>query len=300
MDKKILEHYLDFGLYTNPGLYKEKLKLDLPNDIREIGLLVRKQIIHRVTLRHGNIGTNTDLRYGDMTKVPWYRQPEDDVMPTASAILAELYRRDERGFVTDRVEENKLILTCRFVSILMASILKSKGIPTRVRSGFAPYFKVLDKTEKGKSIDHWINQYWNKKENRWVTIDIDASLEDYIPFDRYDVPKGVFDFSADTWLKIRSGKIDGSHFWNAGGFDGLVVVGWELFYDFHSLMNSEIIYLHAPEIVHLNNFPKLSESVLKEIDSLARLMQKPDDNFKELVKVWETNKKFRLLKGALL
>lgn len=95
MDNKILNHYLQFGTYTNPGCYKEYLKTKLPDDIKEIGLLVRKQLIHRVTLRNGNKGSNSDLRYGDMTKVPWYRQPEDDVLTTASAMLAELFRRED-------------------------------------------------------------------------------------------------------------------------------------------------------------------------------------------------------------
>jgi len=40
-----------------------------------------------------------------MNKVPWHHQPEDDDFPTASAILAELYRRDKRGFVKDRKEK---------------------------------------------------------------------------------------------------------------------------------------------------------------------------------------------------
>jgi hypothetical protein len=296
MNKKILNHYLQFGVYTNPGCYKQDLIDNLPNDIRKIGLLVRKQCIHRVTLRNGNIGTNKDLRYGDMQKVPWYRQPEDDIFPTASAMLAELYRRDERGFVLDRKEEDRLVVTCRFVSILMASILKSKGIPARARSGFAPYFNLFG----NKTADHWINQYWDDKEKRWITIDVDASLEDYIQFDRYDIPEGKFDFSAEAWLKVREGKVDGKHFWNAGGFDGLVVIAWELFYDFHCLMNSEIIYLHHPEIAMLNNFKNIKEPELKKIDKLAKLMMRLDDNFEELQKIWSESREFRLLKGALL
>ena len=255
MDYKILDHYLQFGLFTNPGCYKDILINSLPNKIEKIGLLVRKQIIHRVTLKNGNTGSNKDMRYGDMTKVPWYRQCEDDNLPSATAMLAELYRRDNRGFVMDRAEKDRLVVTCRFVSILVASILKSKGIPTRVRSGFASYFEGFG----NKSVDHWINQYWDKNKNRWITIDVDGSLELYLKFNPYDIPDDVFDFSPDAWLNVRLGKIDGKHFWNAGGYDGLVVVAWELFYDFHSLMNSEIIYLHAPEMIKLSNFDKLSE-----------------------------------------
>ena len=162
MDNEILEHYLEFSIYTNPGLYKDKLKNDLPDDIREIGLLVRKNLIHRSTLQEGNTGTNVDLRFGDMTRVPWYRQPEDDILVTASAMLAELYRRDGKGLTLDREPGDKIVVTCRFTAILMASILRSKGIPARVRSGNAPYF---DMGKLGHvSVDHWINQYWNEKE----------------------------------------------------------------------------------------------------------------------------------------
>ena len=247
MNDKILDHYLQFGLFTNPGCYKDILINSLPNKIEEIGFLVKKQIIHRVTLKNGNTGSNKNMRYGDMTKVPWYRQCEDDNLPTATAMLAELYRRDNGGFIIDRAEKDRLVVTCRFVSILIASILKSKGIPTRVRSGFAPYFEGFG----NKSVDHWINQCWDKNKNSWITIDVDGSLEPYLKFN-------------------------------------------------HSLMNSEIIYLHAPEMIKFSNFDKLAEEELKKIDNLALLMQKPDENFDELQKIWETNREFRLLRGALL
>ncbi len=298
MNDKILRHYLDFSTYTFPGLYQDKLKSDLPDDVREIGLLVRKNFIHRTTLAAGNVGTNADLKFGDMTKVPWWRQPEDDVLVTAAAMLAELYRRDERGFVNDREPKDKLVLTCRFVAIMVASILKSKGIPARVRSGHAPYF---DMGELGNvSTDHQINQYWSKQEDRWITIDVDGSLSLKDKFDPYDMPDGKFDFPADAWLGIRAKKIDPQHFYNAGGVRGAIVVLWSLFYDFHSLMNSEIIYLHGPVYSSPKKFENLTVAELDKIDRLARLMQKPDENFDELTKVWESEKDFRLLTGGLL
>lgn len=294
MQNRILRHYLEFSQYTNPGLYRGEL-VKLSNKINEIGLLVRKSLIHRVVLKHGNTGSNIDLKYGDMMKVPWWRQCEDDIFPTVSAILAELFRRDNRGFILDRKEEDKLILTCRFVSILMASILKSKRIPCRVRAGFASYFKVAG----GKSTDHWIIQYWNETENRWITIDVDGSLEDYLKFNPYDIVAGVFDFSADIWLAVRTGKIAGKHFRDTVGFEGLVTIGWELFHDFHCLMNNEIIYQYGPRYAW-SRMHKLTEKELREIDELAELMQDPDENFNELKKIWQAKKKFRILKGGLL
>lgn len=290
---RILQYYLEFSSFTNPGCYRDNLIKDLPDDVRKIGFLVRSQILHRVEVGmsitgEGNVKDNKN-------GLPWYRQPEDDNFPTAVAMLAEFYRRDCRGFINNRLVKNKLVLTCRFVAVLMASILKSKGIPARVRSGFAPYFSQFGE----KSVDHWINQYWNKRQKRWITIDVDGSLSS-LKFDTYDIPDGVFDYSADTWVAARKGKTDANHFWNAGGYEGLVVIAWELFYDFHCLMNNEIIYAHHPSFVTFRNFPQLEEEELKEIDQLAHLMQKPDDDYDELMKIWETNKKFRLLKGGLL
>jgi hypothetical protein len=300
MNKKVINHYLDFGTYTYPGLYIDRLRKDLPDAICEIGLLVRQNIVHRTTLAAGNTGTNSDLRFGDMTKVPWWRQPEDDILVTAGAMLSELYRRDERGFVANRKPKDKLVVTCRFVSILVASILKSKGIPARVRSGNASYF---DMGELGDiSIDHWINQYWKENENRWVTIDVDGSLSLNDDFDPYDMPTGKFDFPADAWLGIRSERLDPNHFRNTKPEKGSIVVLWSLFYDFHSLMNNEIICIYGPAGGYGNDekFRNLSKEELEKIDNLAKLMQDPDENFDKLMKIWETEKDFRLLTGGLL
>lgn len=291
MNKNILDFYLSFSQYTFPGLYKDHLK-SLPDNISEIASLVRSQLVHRTTLDAGNTGTNADMRYGDMTKMPWYRQAEDDNFVTSIAIIAELFRRDPRGIVKDRKVEDRLVLTCRYVAILMASILKSKGIPARVRSGFAPYF-----TDDGKSWDHWINEYWNEKEKRWTIIDVDGSLN-IDTFDPYDMPSESFDFSADAWLKVRKGELEEKHFWNAKPQGGLEIISWELFYDLHCLMNNEIIYLHNPLI----NYPwkNVKEEQLKDFDNIAELMLQPDENYEKLKEIFNNNRDIRLLKGALL
>lgn len=293
LNQKQREHYLSFSTFTNPGLYKVLLA-ELPDDIRELGLLIRQNFVHRTTLAWGNTKSNEDLRFGDMNKMPWWRQPEDDNLTTTVAMLAELYRRDHRGLIAERKVEDKLVLTCRYDSLLVASILKSKGVPSRVRSGFAPYF--ID----GKSIDHWITQYWSDPERRWVTIDVDGSISHNGNFNAYDIPDGAFDWSAQAWLDVRRGKTEPSYYWNAGDFSGLMPIAWELFYDFHCLMNNEIVYYHHPKMVCYDDFPKLTEEQLKGIDDLATLLLDPDENFDELLGIWENKKEFRLLSGGLL
>lgn len=292
MDKRILDHYLTFSTFTNPGCYKELLK-NLPDNVKELGNLISHQIIHRITLKEGNTRANRDLRYGDMERYPWHRlRCEDDVLPTAVSMIAELLRLDSRGFLADRKVENKIVVTCRFVAVLMASILKSKGIPCRVRSGFAPYFF------KG-SCDHWISQYWDKNKQRWITFDADGFLDSTIGFDQYDIPKEKFDWAASTWLGIREGRLDPKNFTSADGSKGLMPVLWAMFYDFHSLMNNEILYNQTPSYIFYK-FGKLTEKDFEEIDALAKVMVEPERNFSELTKIWDSKKKFRILNGPLI
>jgi hypothetical protein len=291
MEKYILDHYCRFTTFTNPGCYKELLQ-DLPDDIKELGNLISHQVIHRKILKAGNKNANKDLIYGDMEKYPWYRlRCDDDVLPTAVSIVAELIRLDGSGLKTNRKVENKIVVTCRYVAILMAAILKSKEMPCRVRSGFSPYLF------KG-SWDHWINQYWDSNNKKWITFDADGFLNN-LGFDQYDIPKNKFDWAADTWLGIRNGSLEANDFINAGGFRGPMPVLWAVFYDFHCLMNNEIMYLQKPRYI-TNRFEKLKEKELKEIDNLAELMQFPDENFHKLVQVWNTQKKFRILNSPLI
>lgn len=78
MLNKILNHYLQFSLYTNPGCYKDSLYKNLPDDVRKIGFLIKNQIIHRVELGMSITRNVTPLKSFHKVKVPWYGQPEDD------------------------------------------------------------------------------------------------------------------------------------------------------------------------------------------------------------------------------
>lgn len=288
MNKKILDHYLEFSVFTNPGCYT-KFFQNLPNSIKELGDLITLQIIHRVMLKKGT----TDKRYGDMNTYPWYRlRCEDEVLPTTVSMIAELLRLDSRGFLPDREVKDKIVVTCRNVAVLMASILKLRGIPCRVRSGFAPYFY------KG-SWDHWINQYWDKDKQKWIAFDAYGFFDSSIGFDQYNIPDEKFDLAANTWLGIREGKLHANNFINASGFTGLLPVLWAVFYDFHSLMNNEILYTQMPRYIH-SKFDQLTEKDFEEIDELAQLMLDPDKNFDELIQIWNTKKKFRILNSPLI
>ena len=166
----VRNHFRAVGTYTCAGPYRDYFR-SLPDDLRTLGSLLCGQILHRVTLRDGNTFANADLRYGDLTFFPWYRMRcEDDIFLTAPAMTAELFRLDPRGFVPDRRVEDKLVLTCRYLSVLFSAVCKAKGIPCRSRAGFAPLFRTR------QSLDHWINQVWCEELQRWITLDADGFL----------------------------------------------------------------------------------------------------------------------------
>jgi hypothetical protein len=220
---------------------------------------------------------------------------EDDVFLTAVSMTAELFRMDQRGFIPDRAVEHKLVLCCRYVSVLMTAILKAKGYAARCRAGYAPYIK------EGVSLDHWIIEYYDEKQGRWITIDADGFWKDSeLSFDQYDIPKDSFDFAGSTWLDIRAGKTDGSKFIYA---DGLGTNSYKalllyLFYDLNAIMNQELTFSFVPYMwIH---FDELTEEDYKEIDRVAILLCDPDENFDELYDIWNVDKKWRLFCSPLV
>lgn len=299
MTENLRAHYLSFGPFTYPGLYAGYFR-SLPDGPSELGHLISRQIIHRVTLKEGNKNANFDLRYGDLTRWPWYRSEcQDDVYLTAPAIAAGLFRLDERGFVPDRAVEHKLVLTCRFVSVLISSIYKAKGVPCRSRAGFAPYFA------PGASMDHWINQLWLEDEGRWLTFDADGLYEGLpVPVTQYDMKPHEFDFPARAWLDIRGGRTGGSRFVFADGLgtSGLSAVGRYLVYDFHALMNHEISYVFQPRFMEplLFRGEDLPDEDMALLDRLAELLLDPDGNYLKLLDLWNSSRKLRDLSSPLV
>ena len=295
MKNEILEFYKNTSTYTDLGYYKEFAK-SLPDDIEELCILQRMQIIHPVAFKDKEIRNKKECFWGDMTKVSVTRlEYEDDIFPTAQSIIAELLRKDSQYHIK-REAKNKVHVTCRGQAILLASILKAKGIPARVRCGFAEYIRY-----DGIYYDHWITQYYDKKEGRWKLVDADMHCPDQkIEFDLNDIPKDKFLFGAEAYLGLREGKYKEKEILYASDPPtlGLKAAIRQLFYDFHCLMNNEIIFLHMPKYIQDKQF-ELSEEEYKELDILAELLLEPDENFEELQQVWRNTIKYRVLSGAL-
>ncbi len=294
MNNKILKHYLESGMYTNSGPYKE-LYQSLPDDIYELREMVNKQHIHKMSLYRSFLCKNenkTNLKY----KWKNYRCL-DDVLLTATAMTAELIRLNDgkNPFLTLSPNPNKkIIVTCRYVSVLYATILKAKGIPCRCRSGFAPYLY------DDKIVDHWIVQYYDKNFNKWINIDSQANIKNKA-FNVFNFPDEAFTWAPNAWLAMRKGQLPNKEkYTNGQKHYGDNTFAWSLLMDFHALFHDEINYVTLPVFLYENcDLAQLKKSTLNELDHLAKLMLDVDENFDELKEIWETNKKFRSVASSL-
>lgn len=294
-NKEILEFYKETSQFTDLGYYKDFAK-NLPNDIEELCILQRMQIIHPVAYNDKDIRNKNNCFWGDMTKVPITRLDyEEDYFPTAQSMIAELLRKNP-DYNIKREAKDKINITCRGQAILLASILKAKGIPARARSGFAPYIKY-----DGISYDHWITEYYDESENIWKLVDADEHCPDHeMGFDLKNIPYDRFIFGANAYLGLREKSIqEDSILYSSDPVTlGMKAALRALFYDFHALMNNEIIFLHIPKYIREKDF-NLSEEEYRELDYLAKLMLNPNKNFNELKEIWKNIPKYRIMSGAL-
>lgn len=294
-NKEILEFYKETSQFTDLGYYKDFAK-NLPNDIEELCILQRMQIIHPVAYNDKDIRNKNNCFWGDMTKVPITRLDyEEDYFPTAQSMIAELLRKNP-DYNIKREAKDKINITCRGQAILLASILKAKGIPARARSGFAPYIKY-----DGISYDHWITEYYDESENIWKLVDADEHCPDHeMGFDLNNIPYDRFIFGANAYLGLREKSIqEDSILYSSDPVTlGMKAALRALFYDFHALMNNEIIFLHIPKYIREKDF-NLSEEEYRELDYLAKLMLNPNKNFNELKEMWKNIPKYRIMSGAL-
>ena len=104
----------------------------------------------------------------------------------------------------------------------------------------------------------------------------------------------------EAYLKLRSGAMTAKEISYASWpvTYGLPAAIRGVFYELHALMNHEIIFLHQPSYIADRAF-MLTEEEYRELDALAELLLDPDRNFDAIRHIWETEPKYRILRGGL-
>lgn len=285
MNEKLCKHYLKTSVYTYVGAYKEFV-LSLPDDIPSIGMLVCDQITHPSMYFTESSSYLEDTYFGKFSSYPKHRfKNEDELYITAVSMLAGILRFDETGFTKNRDVSKRITVSCRQASVLFSAILKAKGIPCRSRAGF------MDFGDAGESfLEHWVNEYWDFNENRWVLADVDGyyEYEQRFGYSQFDLPRRKFVTAQEAWLYLRRNTLDKKlDVFSPNLLEGVCEY---LFMDFHALMNNEIFYSYQPLYLR-GGIQGLSESELEKLDYLAELLADPDKNMEKIEELYMTDEK---------
>lgn len=246
---------------SDAGEFSPLLK-ELPRDVGILARIVQGLLIHE----------HMAEAYG--VKLPRQRHAEAHVRPVAG-MLEKIVTSDPAPLSTARTPDNRYVCVCRSFTLLMVAILRSQGVPARARCGFGTYF------EKGKGFDHWVAEYWNEAQDRWVMVD--AQIDDRqrrmfnIAIDTLDVERDQFLVAGDAWRLCRTGKADPKSF---GILDmwGYWFIASNVVRDIAALNNREMLPWDVWGIMKRED----SELDYALFDQLAEVTHAPDRHFAAL------------------
>lgn len=261
-------YYLKYSKATDPGRYAYLYK-ELPDSIAELCHIINHQFIHPAKVD----------QYPELKDKGRY----DEKYQNIEDVLGELVNRNAQGLTINRKPEERLILACGHFAKLLASIMKYKQVPARVRVGFAAY---LPCPLPDKHIDHWICEIWDKNNKRWIYVDPDVQ--------KVDFPRIEFESASQVWFKLRTNKINPESYglfkwWGADYIKG------NLCHDFFACLNDEQIYWKGPNIFH-EDYYALSETDLELLSTLADYLHCPEKHIEALLKLRKDRIEFSNIK----
>jgi Transglutaminase-like superfamily len=190
-----VDRWIDHSRMSDPANHAARVA-ELPSDIGALNRVVQGLLIHWDWL--GAYDLNGDD----------FRTNLRTTLPVADR-LADILAADARGLHVPRLPRQRFAATCRDFALLVTSFLRSKGVPARLRCGFASYLG--DSWE-----DHWVCEYWYDPAQAWRLSDpqIDEVMRGRlgIEFDPANAPRTSFLTAGEAWLDCRAGRSDPEHF----------------------------------------------------------------------------------------
>lgn len=286
---KVLDYYSKQSCMTDPKIYAKYYE-DLPADVESLIKIVQGLLIHPAELelydvKHSNKQINNE-----------------EQLRTIVQMVDYLIRLDSRPLTKKRSPENRLIGICRDYSVLLASFLRYKAVPARVRFGFVNYFdsEVANET-------HNIVEYYDQEKKRWIAIDVqvdDLQREKHkIQIDTCNLEfQKDFYTAAQVWLLHKQGKINAKDFGYNKKWKGLRTIRSSLLLDLDSMNKRELLPWDFWGQLISKSEQNLSQKDKAVLDTIATYLNTPDEKFDELVTFYhdmeyskEVGSKLRLL-----
>jgi hypothetical protein len=257
---------------SDPGHHQAVLAV-LPSEISALNSIIQGLLLHCDWLPDYGLDANHHSVASRQT------------LPIADR-LTGIVARDNRPLRTPRSADQRAVGTCRDFALMLCSILRCKGIPARVRCGFAAYFGTGWE-------DHWVCEYWDDAACTWRLSDpqLDGIVRSKcrIDFDPTNVPRDLFVTAGQAWSDCRAGRSDPDRF-GKSDFAGLWFVRLNVVRDHHALNGREVSIWDSwraaspatrvvsdHEIVWLDDLAERPDQALAEVDPewLANRLAQP-------------------------
>ncbi len=272
-----IEYYAQPGPITAPG--DQAALLDgLPTAIADLCRVIQGTMIHifwaeRYGLSKADIrGQETNLRH-----VP--------------KMLARLRELDDRPLTQPRPLEKKLVGNCRDFTVMLCAMLRHQGVPARARCGFAAYF------EPGRFEDHWVCEYWDAGQQRWVMVDaqLDAFQREALRiwFNPLDVPPDQFLPGGKAWQACRAGQVD-PNFFGIFHMRGPGFVQSDLVRDLAALNKVELLPWDCWGLGDVNDKHVASAEEAALLDRAAALTLADNTAFAQMRSFYENTERLRV------
>jgi hypothetical protein len=273
------EYYKHDGPMTALGAHAEELRA-LPTDIASLCEIVQGVLIHR------------DI-------APWLygitlteAQRDDGHIRPIAQMLSRIHALDSRPLTNARDVGHRLPSVCRHFSLMLCSILRTQGVPARPRCGFGAYFT------PGKFEDHWVCEYWNAAEKRWILVDaqLDAIQRKAlnIDFNPLDTPRNKFIIAGDAWQRCRTRGADPAAFGLTHvHLQGLWFIEGNVLRDLASLNRMEMLPWDVWGAMDMND-EALTDEKKALLDRVAALTLAGDDAFAAVRAIYESDERLRV------
>jgi Transglutaminase-like superfamily len=256
----------------------------LPRDVKALCEIAQRVLIHR---------DMAPFAYGlKLTE----KQRDDAHLRVLPAMLARVKELSAQPITATRDMALRMPAVCRHFSLMVCGMLREQGIPARARCGFGSYFN------PGKFEDHWVSEYWNEAQRRWILVDaqLDAVQRKLlkIDFDPLDVPRDRFIVAGDAWQTCRSGRADPALYGLSfmPGLLGMWFIAGNVVRDLASLNRMEMLPWDVWGGLMPQNDAALTTESVAMLDRIAALTIDGDEAFPELRNIYENDDRLRVTK----
>ncbi|HEX3489875.1 MAG TPA: transglutaminase-like domain-containing protein [Streptosporangiaceae bacterium] len=260
------EFYSHPARFTEPGNHADALA-SLPADPAALA-----EVVHGLIL-HEHMAGMYGFEMADERRASVHIRP-------VSRLLDQITGEDDRPLDVPREPSARVPGNCRHFTVLTVAALRAHGVPARARCGFGGYFGT------GWYEDHWVCEYWNATQGRWILAD--AQIDDVqrkvfgLTMDVYDLSRDAFVVAGDAWLRCRAGLADPGKFGlSAMNEAGYWWIAANLLRDVAALNNTEMLPWDIwGEMLRPDEEPSPAQTGF--FDQLALLSSEPDAGFADL------------------